>query len=109
MSANIHPNQLLTVDLTAQQKFTTRVLAVLFEGTSAYAGAPGKTWRELLIVDTPTGVVLRDRVRENRNGHDRTISCDWQMFPNVNVCSTWLEPNNKLESRARVALARRAA
>lgn len=109
MSANIHIGQTITIDLHGQPSFAAEVTEVIFEGTSHYVDVPGKAWRELLIVDTPTGIALRDRVRESRHGKDRTISCDWQMFENADVCLAWLDPGNKLEGRACTALARHAA
>jgi len=109
MSAHIHSGQLLEIGLASTRGLTVQVILVLFDGTSSHVSALVHAWRELLIVDTSAGIVLRDRVREHLGGHDRTISCDWQMFPDVDVCSAWLEPANKLEARARAALARRAA
>ena len=106
MSANIVQGRLLTFHLgELAREMSAQVLGVIFEGTSRHvASGKAERWRELMIARTSAGIVLRDRVRENRDSRDRTISCDWQLFENVARCINWLRPDNKLESRARSRL-----
>ena len=109
MSANMYAGKLIRADLAGDpaQVTVAEVTEVLFEGTSCYVKPnQAATWRELLIVRTSAGILLRDRVRESRDNKDRTISCDWQSFPTVLACACWLVDSNKLEARAKVRLIR---